>query len=147
MQRPNFVALLWRDNMAGYCCDRHCKHKFLGTGEWQKITTKNKYYCVAGNFQMWCMLWRSRTWIMRTYSKRIQQKYDRSYREWRKKNSTHPIFKHHFNSETQTDLSNYLQILCLLFTNTHCNETNIILKETLDMLCICKFDFIGKAVK
>lgn len=35
----------------------------------------------------------------------------------------------------------------LLFTNTHRNETNIILKETLDMWCICKFDFIGIAVK
>lgn len=49
--------------------------------------------------------------------------------------------------ETQTDLSSYLQTLCLLFPNTQHNETNIILKETLDMLCICKFDFIGIAVK
>lgn len=75
------------------------------------------------------------------------KKYNLSNTEWRKKNITHPIFKHHFHSETQTDPSNYLQILSLLFTNTHYNETNIILKETLDMLCICKFDFIGIAVK
>ena len=62
-------------------------------------------------------------------------------------NITHPIFKHHFHSETQTDLSSYLQTLCLLFANALHNETNIILKETLDMFCICKFDFIGIAVK
>lgn len=62
-------------------------------------------------------------------------------------NITHTIFKHHFRRETQTDLSSYLKTLCLLLTNTHHNETNIILKETLDMLCICKFDFIGIAVK
>lgn len=60
----------------------------------------------------------------------------------------HPsVFKHPLHSESPTDLSNYPQILCLLVTNTHHNETNIILKETLDMLCICKFDFIGRAVK
>ena len=62
-------------------------------------------------------------------------------------NISHPIFKHHFHCEAQTDPSSYLQTLCLLFTNTRRNETNIILKETLDMLRICKFDFIGIAVK
>lgn len=52
----------------------------------------------------------------------------------KEENITHPIFKYHCLAETQTDLDSYLKMLCLLFTNIQHNETNIILKVTLDVV-------------
>lgn len=119
--------------------------KLLGAGEWQ-TPWKKKNALYRRKFSIVSLSLKSSTW-MRTHSEWKRGKIQPLKHRLEEENISRSISQNHSHSETQTDLSSYLQTLCLLFTNTRHYETNIILKETLDMLCICKFDFIGIAVK